>query len=138
MDVTTINGGNASVAPAPVAPPTGQPAQRGGGVDLRTPQPVQSYSDTPVDFPNGGRGGESYSYTNETLQRAIDAVNSSLEAQGQGRRLDIRFHEATNRRVVTVYNSETNDVVREIPPERVLDAHANMLEMVGLLVDTRG
>jgi len=39
---------------------------------------------------------------------------------------------------VTVYNSDTNEVVREIPPDRVLDVHANVMEMAGLFMDTRG
>ncbi|MCL2387119.1 MAG: flagellar protein FlaG [Defluviitaleaceae bacterium] len=72
----------------------------------------------------------------DSLRRAVDGINSSLATHG--RHLSIRHHEPTNRRIVTVYDSNTNEIVREIPPERVLAAHANMLEMAGLLMDTRG
>ena len=34
--------------------------------------------------------------------------------------------------------AETNEAVREIPPQRVLDAHASLLELAGLFMDTRG
>jgi len=70
------------------------------------------------------------------LNRAVDSINSSIEVHG--RHLGIRYHEPSKRRVVTVYDSETNEVIREIPSEKVLDAYANMLEMLGIFVDTRG
>jgi uncharacterized FlaG/YvyC family protein len=54
------------------------------------------------------------------------------------RHLSIRHHEPSNRRIVTVYDSDTNEAIREIPPESVLAAHANMLEMAGIFLDTRG
>jgi flagellar protein FlaG len=63
-------------------------------------------------------------------------VNASIASYR--RHLDIRVHEATGQRMVRVYNSETNDVVREIPSEQVLDAHAHLLELAGLFMDTRG
>jgi flagellar protein FlaG len=72
----------------------------------------------------------------EVLQRAVMEINSSLAAHS--RHLSVSMHEATGRHVVTVYNSDTSEIVREIPPARVLDAHANMLEMAGLFVNTRG
>lgn len=74
--------------------------------------------------------------TRDALQRAVSEINSSIAIYR--RHLGVRHHEATNRRIVTVYDSDTNDVIREIPPERVLEAHANMLEMVGLFMDARG
>jgi uncharacterized FlaG/YvyC family protein len=72
----------------------------------------------------------------DTLQRAVNDINKSITVHN--RHLGIRHHEPSNRRIVTVYDSETNEVIREIPPEKVLDAYANMLEMLGLFVDTRG
>jgi len=72
----------------------------------------------------------------DSLRRAVDEINSSIAVYR--RHLGIRHHEPTNRRIVTVYDSDTNEVLREIPPESVLEAHANMLEMVGLFVNTRG
>jgi flagellar protein FlaG len=71
-----------------------------------------------------------------TLRRAVTEINSVMATHS--RHLRVQFHEATNRRIVAVYNSITNEVVREIPPERVLDAHANILEMAGLFLDARG
>ena len=74
--------------------------------------------------------------TREPLQRAVNEINSSIASYR--RHLNIRIHEETGRLMVTVYNSDNNEVIREIPPESVLDAHANLLELAGLFVDTRG
>ena len=72
----------------------------------------------------------------ESLRRAVAAVNTSIASHM--RHLSINFHEPTGRHIVTVYDSETNQAIREIPPEKVLDAHASILELAGLFVDRRG
>jgi flagellar protein FlaG len=72
----------------------------------------------------------------EMLTRAIGEINNSISTYS--RHLSVSFHEATGRRMVTVYDSVTNEAVREIPPQRVLDAHASILELAGLFMDTRG
>jgi flagellar protein FlaG len=52
--------------------------------------------------------------------------------------MSIDTHAATGRIMVAVYDTNTTEVIREIPPERVLDAHASLLEMAGLILDRRG
>jgi flagellar protein FlaG len=70
------------------------------------------------------------------LERAVDELNKSLATYM--RHMSINMHQATGRVMVTVYNSDTREVIREIPPEKVLDAHASLMEMAGLLVDKKG
>ncbi|MCL2500682.1 MAG: flagellar protein FlaG [Defluviitaleaceae bacterium] len=70
------------------------------------------------------------------LERAVAELNKSLATYA--RHMSINLHEATNRVMVKVYNSETREVIREIPPERVLDAHASLMEMAGLILDKKG
>ena len=72
----------------------------------------------------------------DPLIRAVKAVNTSLAPDM--RHISINFHQPTGRTMVTVYDSETNQAIREIPPEKVLDAHAGLLELAGLLMDARG
>ncbi|MFB4165230.1 flagellar protein FlaG [Alteribacillus sp. JSM 102045] len=45
------------------------------------------------------------------------------------------MHEDLDRIYVQVLERETEEVVREIPPEKFLDMVASMLEQVGILVD---
>jgi flagellar protein FlaG len=51
------------------------------------------------------------------------------------RRLDFKIDEATNRIMIKVIDTETNKVVKEIPPEQLVRLAAKIQEMVGLLVD---
>jgi flagellar protein FlaG len=68
-----------------------------------------------------------------TLQTAIDTANKQLiHAQ---RMMQANVHEKTNRIHVKIIDTETEEVVREIPPEKTLDLFAKVLEMAGLLLD---
>ena len=69
------------------------------------------------------------------LQRAIDRANYTFEIQN--RSLRFKIHEKTNEIMVKIIDTETKEVIREIPPEKLMDMFANMLELAGLLVDER-
>jgi len=131
MEVNRINGSGYQAPPPPPSPGSGEFA----------PAPVEaaplppSVSPAPVSSEVGG-GGERSSGEPDTLRRAVSEINSSIAIYR--RHLGVSHHEATNRRIITVYDSDTNEIVRQIPPESVLEAHANMLEMVGIFMDTRG
>lgn len=73
--------------------------------------------------------------SNAFVEKAIDKANYTFEIQN--RSLRFKIHERTNEVIVKVIDSETQEVIREIPPEKLLDMFANMLEMAGLLVDER-
>lgn len=51
--------------------------------------------------------------------------------------LNFSVHQRTGRTLIRVVNSQTKEVVREIPPEEVLDLMATMEEIAGKLVSTR-
>lgn len=53
------------------------------------------------------------------------------------RSLEFSVHEKTKDIIVRVIDTETKEVIREIPPEKILDLVASILEMAGLLVDER-
>jgi flagellar protein FlaG len=111
--------GDFAPAPAPVQA-TPAPAQ----ID------VQAYVRAVAESPY------SSSEAPDTLPHAINEINTSIAMHS--RHLSVSFHEATGRRMVTVYDSVTNEPIREIPPQQVLDAHASILELAGLFVNTRG
>lgn len=56
-------------------------------------------------------------------------------------RLDTRLkwsvHEQSHQLIVKVLNTETNEVLREIPPEKYLDLVQNLCEQVGLFLDEK-
>lgn len=68
----------------------------------------------------------------------IDAIERANRAiSGANRRFEISVHEKTNGIMVKVVDTDTNEVIREIPPEKILDLVAKMCEMAGLIVDER-
>lgn len=69
------------------------------------------------------------------LAHAIDKANETFKIQN--RSLRFKIHERTNEIIVKVVDSETEEVIREIPPEKLLDMFANMLELAGLIVDEK-
>jgi flagellar protein FlaG len=46
-------------------------------------------------------------------------------------------HEATGTVVVDVVDTRSGDVIREIPPRELLDRYAQLMDILGLLVDGR-
>jgi flagellar protein FlaG len=69
------------------------------------------------------------------LSQAIAKANLAL----QGPKTSFRFlvHEGTQEIMVRIINEETGDVIREIPPEKILDMLAKMWELMGLFVDEK-
>jgi len=65
----------------------------------------------------------------------VERLNMAMRALST--RLKFEKHEASGRFVVRVINEENNEVLREIPPERVLDMMMHLRRMVGVLVDER-
>lgn len=71
------------------------------------------------------------------VREAVDKANKALAFQTTTRRLSYSVHEKTHKVIVSVINTDTNEVIREIPPKSVLDSYAKMLEFAGLIVDER-
>ncbi|MDJ0829777.1 MAG: flagellar protein FlaG [Desulfobacterales bacterium] len=51
--------------------------------------------------------------------------------------LQFSVHETTGRTMIKVINKDTNDLIREIPPEGLLNLAAKMQEMLGILFDKK-
>lgn len=89
--------------------------------------------------PNNGTGADEVPPSlaaNPLLARLTKRLIERMLEESQ-RRLRFRVHEPTGRIWVQVIDQNTNEVVREIPPERYLDLVARIWELVGLLVDEK-
>jgi flagellar protein FlaG len=71
----------------------------------------------------------------KVVSEAIEKLNKALE--GTNRRMEYSVHEVTNGIMIKVIDEETGKVIREVPPKKILDMVANMMEMAGLIVDER-
>ena len=68
----------------------------------------------------------------------IDVINRANKAiEGATCTFEYSIHEKTKEIMVKVIDKETKKVIREFPPENILDMVAKMWEMAGLIVDER-
>ena len=66
---------------------------------------------------------------------AIEKANAKLN--GVSAEFEFSIHEQTKQIMVKVLNAETKEVIREIPPEKILDMVAHIWELAGIFVDER-
>ena len=66
------------------------------------------------------------------VKNAIAEVNKKMN---QKTRCEFSYHEDTKRVSIKVIDSETEEVIREIPPEVTLDMLSKMWEVAGILID---
>ncbi|MCM1497401.1 MAG: flagellar protein FlaG [Clostridium sp.] len=71
----------------------------------------------------------------EKVKKAVEEINKKIRPTHT--QCEFKFHEKTNRLSITVRDSETKEVIKEIPPEKTLDMIAKTLELAGLLVDEK-
>lgn len=71
----------------------------------------------------------------EKVKSAIADINKKI--QPTHTQCEFKYHEQTHRISITVRDSDTNKVIKEIPPEKTLDMIAKTLELAGLLVDEK-
>ncbi|NLW27829.1 flagellar protein FlaG [Acetivibrio saccincola] len=81
---------------------------------------------------------EDQNYSDVTAKEIIDAIEKANKAIiGARTQLEFSIHEGTKEILVKVINTETKEVIREIPSEKILDMVAKMWELAGILVDER-
>ncbi len=68
-----------------------------------------------------------------TINDSVSRANRHMEHT----RCEYSYHKETNRVSIKVINDDTDEVIREIPPEKSLDMLQKMWEMAGILVDEK-
>ena len=75
--------------------------------------------------------GKEHKPSEATIDDAVRSANRRMEHT----RCEYSYHKETNRVSIKVINEDTDEVIREIPPEKSLDMLQKMWEMAGILVD---
>lgn len=73
--------------------------------------------------------------TKAKVQEAVNKMNEMLDVNNSTSKF--MFHEGLERYYVTVVNRDTDEVVKEIPPKKLLDAFYEMQKMLGMIVDEK-
>lgn len=71
----------------------------------------------------------------EELKETVEKANQFL--LGLKTQFDYKIHEGTGRIVVRLIDMQTHEVVKEIPPEKMLDVIASIWDMAGIVVDRK-
>ena len=74
-------------------------------------------------------------YTEEELIQSIESANEQFVAFD--RRFEFTIHEKTKQIMVKIIDAKTDETIREIPPEKILDLVAALWEISGIIVDER-
>ena len=69
----------------------------------------------------------------DDLEEKIDDMNNIMETLEE--QLAFELHDKTERIMTQVINIKTKEVIKEMPPEEMLDLAARVHEMVGLIID---
>lgn len=86
-------------------------------------------------FPDQSQAAEPKKMSENELITAIEKANKKLEVYDT--RLEFSIHELTKQIMIKVVDTVNNEIIREIPPEKILNMVAKMMEMAGLLIDER-
>ena len=74
-------------------------------------------------------------WSEEELTEKVDALNQLSLTKNTS--LQFEKYEKLDRMIVRVVDRETEEVIKEIPPEEFLDMISSMLEFAGLIIDTK-
>lgn len=121
--------------------------ENGTQIQITDLPPVSAKSNSNNEQKNGKENGKngtddaSLQYegdiSKERIQSAVEDLNKQVKQQMHNTKLSFQYHDETNRISITVTDSDTDEVIREIPAEKALDMLAKAWEMAGLLVDEK-
>lgn len=109
-------------APAPVVTASVQPAAKLPG-------------DAEENQGQNAKNGKDGQATDKQIQAAIEHVKKA--SANSRTRCEFSYHEKTKRVSIKVLDEATNEVIKEIPPEKSLEMVEKMWELAGILVDEK-
>ena len=115
--------------------PQTSPHQPVRGTTRGTAQDIPAPSSLPDHQGSPARTDAKREVNRARLEDALDKLTRSADLFNKG--LQFLIHEETERLIVRVIDKETQEVIREIPPERILDLVASIEAFLGLLFDER-
>jgi len=78
---------------------------------------------------------EKANISEKSIPELVNMTNKRLEELGT--HIQVKVHDKTNTIMVLVLKDDTNEVIREIPSEKMLDILYNITRRVGLFVDEK-
>lgn len=102
---------------------------------------VQASNNTSVQNAQVASTTESQQPSDEQLDKklkdAISMANNKMKQSNPRTRCEFTYHEEMNRVSIKLVNKVTNEVVKEIPPEKTIKMIEKLWEVAGLIVDEK-
>lgn len=100
---------------------------------------MNSYANHPIPkaqdvIENDGDSNEAVA-SEQHIKAEISKANTRLK--NHNTRCEFSYHESTGRVSIKVMDWDTEEVIREIPPEKTLEMLEKMWELAGLLIDEK-
>lgn len=123
--------GNTNFETATIAKPVNAVVPK-ANVEKQGSKPTKEAPMIPTESANSIDNSEE---TKAKVQDAVNKMNEMLDVTNSASKF--MYHEGLERYYVTVVDRETEEVVKEIPPKRILDAFYEMQKMLGMVVDEK-
>ncbi len=81
----------------------------------------------------GSAGSGAGSADQEMMRKALEELNKKATSVTS----EFGIHEKTNRITIKIVDKKTKEVIKELPPEKMLDMIAKIWETSGLIVDEK-
>jgi flagellar protein FlaG len=78
---------------------------------------------------------EAQEFSKEQLEEVVKGLNEFLQPSHTS--LKFELHDELKEYYVQIIDERTKEVIREIPPKKLLDIYATMMQFVGLIVDKK-
>lgn len=98
---------------------------------------VQQHRPIALNEANGAGAVEKQqpaSIDSENIKKLVEQANARLTAAAN-ERVSFSYEERLNRLYVQIKDNATGEVVREIPPRRLIESQAALSEMIGIILD---
>lgn len=96
-------------------------------------EPVVSTSTQSDYIPLSKESAEQEYLPAEKAKKMTDSMNRFMESTNTN--LRFQYHEELQEYYVTIVDSKTDEVVKEIPSKKLMDIYAAMRDFLGILVD---
>lgn len=83
---------------------------------------------------DGSTSRERQQANTDQIKKAVEQFNKSMPNS----EAVFGIHEGTNRLTIKIIDKDSKEVLKELPPEKILDMIAKAWELAGIVVDERG
>ena len=124
-DITLATSGGTQVKVENAIP---QVEEKGKGFNFNAEQEKKKQDEAAVQT-------EEKEVPTEKIKSAVDTLNKQIAMRHTN--CSFKYHDDTNRISITVKDTDTDEVIREITEEKALDMLAKAWELAGLMVDEK-